>query len=133
MSSILYYSNFCDHSKKILQILAKSNTQGLHYVCIDRREKGQNGKTFIILENGQKIVLPENITRVPALLLLNQGYQVLFGEAILEHLKPKQEMAVKQATFNNMEPMAFAFEGGGAFGSTVVSDQYSFIDQDSQQ
>lgn len=133
MSSILYYSNFCDHSKRILQTLARSNIKNVHYICIDKREKNDKGKVFIVLENGQKIVMPENVTRVPALLLLNQGYQVIYGEAILQHLKPQQEMALKQATRNNMEPMAFAFEGGGAFGSTVVSDQYSFLDQDPEQ
>lgn len=133
MSSILYYSNYCDHSRKILQTLAKANLKDIHYICVDKREKGPNGKTFAVLENGQKVVLPENVTRVPALLLLNQGYQVVFGEAILQHLKPRQETAVQQATFNNMEPSAFAFGGGGAFGSTVVSDQYSFLDQDPDQ
>lgn len=133
MSCILYYSNFCDHSRKILQTLAKSNTQDIHFICIDKRERATNGKTFIVLENGQKIVMPENVTRVPALLLLTQGYQVIFGEAILQHLKPRQEVAVQQATFNNMEPTAFAFGGGGAFGSTVASDQYSFLDQDADQ
>lgn len=133
MSSILYYSNFCDHSKRILQTLSKSNVNNVHFICIDRREKNDKGKIFIVLDNGQKIVMPENVTRVPALLLLNQGYQVIYGEAILQHLKPRQEMAVQQATRNNMEPMAFAFEGGGAFGSTVVSDQYSFLDQDPEQ
>jgi hypothetical protein len=130
MSSILYYSNYCDHSKRILQTLAKSNVQDVHFICIDKREKNGKGKVFIVLENGQKIVMPENVTRVPALLLLNKGYEVLYGDAILQQLKPRQEMAVKQATMNNMEPMAFAFGGGGAFGSTVVSDQYSFLDQD---
>jgi hypothetical protein len=83
---------------------------------------------FIVLENGQKIIMPENVTRVPALLLLNQGYSVLYGESILEHLKPKQEIEVRKATQNNMEPMAFSFGGGGSFGD-VVSDQYSFLDQ----
>jgi hypothetical protein len=130
MSSILYYSNYCDHSKRILQTLAKSNVQDVHFICIDKREKNSKGKVFIVLENGQKIVMPENVTRVPALLLLNKGYDVLYGDAILQQLKPRQEMAVKQATMNNMEPMAFAFGGGGSFGSTVVSDQYSFLDQD---
>lgn len=130
MSSILYYSNYCDHSKRILQTLAKSNVQDVHFICIDKREKNSKGKVFIVLENGQKIVMPENVTRVPALLLLNKGYEVVYGDEIFKQLRPKQEMAVKQATMNNMEPMAFAFGGGGAFGSTVVSDQYSFLDQD---
>ena len=72
--------------------------------------------------------MPENVSRVPALLLLNQGYQVLYGEAIVQHLKPKQEAMVKKATQNNLEPMAFAFSG--SFGN-VASDQYSFLDMDS--
>jgi hypothetical protein len=131
MSCILYYSKYCEVSKKYLQLLSKSNYQkDIHFICIDKRIKEANNKTFIILENGQKIILPENVTRVPALLLLTQGYQVLYGEQILEYLKPKQEVEVRRATQNNMEPMAFSFGGGGGGGfSDVVSDQYSFLDQ----
>ena len=126
MSCILYYSKYCDVSKKYLQLLSKTNAQkDIHFICIDKRVKEGN-KTYIILENGQKIILPENITRVPALLLLNKGYQVLYGEQILDHLKPRQEVEVRQATQNNMEPMAFSF--GGGFND-IVSDQYSFLDQ----
>ncbi len=128
MSCILYYSKYCEVSKKYLQLLSKSASQNdIHFICIDKRVKEANNKTYIVLENGQKIILPENVTRVPALLLLNQGYAVLYGEQILEHLKPRQEVAVRQATQNNMEPMAFSF-GGGGFGD-IVSDQYSFLDQ----
>ena len=125
MSSILYYSKYCEVSKKYLQLLSKNPQNDIHFICIDKRVK-ENNKTYIVLENGQKIILPENVTRVPALLLLNKGYQVLYGEQILEHLKPSQEVAVRQATQNNMEPMAFSF--GGGFNS-IVSDQYSFLDQ----
>jgi hypothetical protein len=75
--------------------------------------------------------MPENVNRVPALLLLNEGYQVLYGESILNHLKPKQEVAVKKATQNNMEPMAFSFGGGGF--SDIVSDSYSFLDQGAEE
>jgi hypothetical protein len=133
MSSILYYSNFCEHSKKLLQNISKANiSKDIHFICIDKRTKDANGKMFIVLENGQKIIMPENVNRVPALLLLNQGYNVLYGEAIMQHLKPQQEIMVKQATRNNMEPMAFSLGGGGSFGS-VVSDQYSFLDMDADQ
>ena len=127
MSSILYYSKYCEVSKKYLQMLSKTNVQkDVHFICIDKRVKDSNNKTYIVLENGQKIILPDNVTRVPALLLLNQGYTVLYGDQILQHLKPRQEVEVKQATQNNMEPMAFSF--GGGF-SDIVSDQYSFLDQ----
>ena len=126
MSMILYYSNFCEHSKKLLQTISKQNLQkDIHFICIDKRVKEGN-KMFIVLENGQKIVMPENVSRVPALLLLTQGYQVLYGEAILQHMKPVQEVAVRKATQNNLEPLAFSFGGGSA----VASDHYSFLDMD---
>jgi hypothetical protein len=130
MSCILYYSKYCEVCKKYLQVLSKSDIQkDIHFICIDKRVKDSNNKTFIILENGQKIILPENVTKVPALLLLNQGYQVLYGEQILQHLKPRQQQEIKLATKNNMEPMAFSLGGGGGSFGDVVSDQYSFLDQ----
>jgi hypothetical protein len=125
MSCILYYSKNCSFCSKYLQIISKSSVQNdIHFICIDRRVK-ENNKTYILLENGQKIILPDNVSKVPALLLLNQGYQVLYGEQILQHLKPRQQEEIKQATNNNMEPMAFSLGGG-----CIASDQYSFLDQD---
>lgn len=130
MSCILYYSKYCEVSKKYLQLLSKSDIQkDIHFICIDKRVKDSNNKTYIILENGQKIILPENITKVPALLLLTQGYQVLYGEQILQHLKPRQQQEIRVATKNNMEPMAFSLGSSGGFGD-IVSDQYSFLDQE---
>ena len=131
MSSILYYSNFCEHSKKLLQNISKTNlAKDIHFICIDKRQKDANNKTYIILENGQKIIMPENVNRVPALLLLNKGYDVLYGEAIIDYFKPQQQQMVKQATFNNIEPMAFSL-GGGNYGG-IVSDNYSFLDMSAE-
>ena len=130
MSSILYYSNFCDHSKKLLQTVSKTQvSKDIHFICIDKRERDQNGKVNIILENGQKIIMPENVSKVPALLLISDGFKVLYGDNIYSHLKPKHETATRQATNNNMEPMSFSLGGSGGFG--IMSDQYSFLDQDS--
>ena len=130
MSSILYYSNFCEPSKKLLQSVSKTqNTNNIHFICIDKRVKDTNGKIFIILQNGQKIVMPENVTKVPALLLINQNYKILYGDEIYNHFKPRQEAITKQATNNNLEPTAFSLAGCGGFGG-IVSDQYSFLDMD---
>lgn len=127
MSSILYYSNFCEHSKKLLQSISKTTvTKDMHFICIDKRVN-INNKIHIVLENGQKIVMPENVTRVPALLLLS-NYNVLYGESILQFFKPRQEAEIKQATQNNIEPQAFSLSSGGF----VVSDNYSFLDMDSE-
>ncbi len=129
MSAILYYSNFCEHSKKLLQSLSKTQvSKEFHFICIDKRVKGKDNKLYIVLENGQQIIMPENVQKVPALLLLTQNYNVLYGDSIYEYMKPKQQVAVKQATMNNMEPMAFSFGGGGGFG--IVSDQFSFLDME---
>lgn len=128
MSTILYYSNFCEHSKKLLQSFSKTDlSKDIHFICIDKRVKDPSGKIYLILENGQKIVMPENVTRVPALLLLNENYKVVYGETITQYFKPRQEVITKQATFNNIEPMAFSL-GGGSFG--IASDQFSFLDMD---
>jgi len=129
MSSIIYYSNFCEHSKKLLQTLSKTQaSKDIHFICIDKRTKGPDNKIYLILENNQKIVMPENVTKVPALLLLDQNYQVLYGDSIYNYLKPKQEVITRQATNNNMEPMAFSLGGG-----SIVSDQFSFLDMDSEE
>lgn len=133
MSSILYYSNFCEPSKKLLQTVSKTDiAKDIHFICIDKRVK-ENGKIFIILQNGQKIVMPENVTKVPALLLLNQQYKVIYGDQIYQQLKPAQEVQVQRATKNNMEPSAFldgfGFGSGLGFGSGVISDYFSFLDQ----
>ena len=129
MSTILYYSNFCEHSKKLLQVLSKTTVaKDIHFICIDNRVKDSNNKIFIVLGNGQKIIMPENVTKVPALLLLTQNYKVLYGESIYEYFKPQQTTMIKQATKNNLEPAAFSF---GGFGSgNVASDNYSFLDMD---
>ena len=130
MSTILYYSNFCEHSKKLLQHASKLNLgKDHHFICIDKRVKESDNKIYIILANGQRIIMPENVTKVPALLLLKQSFKVLYGEAIYDYFKPQIKEDVKIATQNNMEPMAFSFNGFGSAG--IVSDNYSFIDMDS--
>jgi len=127
MSSILYYSNFCEHSKKIIQTLSKSSiSKDIHFICIDKRIK-ENNKIYIVLPNEQKIIMPENVTKVPALLLLNQNYKVLYGESIYNYFKPEEKVITKQVTNNNLEPMAFSF--GMGFGG-ITSDNFSFLDMD---
>lgn len=134
MSSILYYSNFCEPSKKLLQTVTKQNTKDIHFICIDKRVKDDNGKIYIVLQNGQKILMPENVKSVPALLLMTQNYRVIYGDEIYKHLKPQVTQNIKQATQNNMVPVSFqngfsAFDGFSSMGGGIVSDNYSFLDQ----
>jgi hypothetical protein len=132
MSSILYYSNFCEKSKKILQTLAKSNIkEELHFLCIDKRIKGPTGSWYIILQNGEKIIMPPQVNRVPALLLMKQGHHVLYGDQILGHLQPRETAINMVATNNNGEPSPFSLNNDCIGGYGVASDAFSFWDQSS--
>ena len=131
MSSILYYSNYCNNCKSLLQNIGKGTVKNdMHFINIDKRVKKANGATYIVLENGQEILLPPTITKVPALLLLTQGHHVLFGADINKHLEPKQIVQAAAAVKNNGEPLAFSMMGCGSSGFGVASDNYSFLDQD---
>lgn len=128
MSTILYYSNYCNNCKHILSFLSKTTTvkEDIHFLCIDNREKKNNGMTYIKLANGEEVLLPPTITKVPALLLINRGYHVLFGDEILQHIQPPAEAMKQQSVSQHGEPSAFAL-GIGGYG--VASDHYSFLDQ----
>ena len=128
MSTILYYSNFCDNCKSLLQTLSRSNAKSdMHFINIYKRVKKNNGATYIVLENGQEILLPPTVNKVPALLLLNKSHQVLFGNDINNHLEPKHIAQTNTIVKTTGEPLAFSMSGG-SFG--VISDNYSFLDQD---
>jgi len=126
MSSILYYSNLCQHSKALIQAVGRTPeiTKDVHFICIDKRTK-RGDKTYIILENGQEIVMPNVISMVPALLLLNDNHRIIYGEEIMKFFQPRQQVVTRVATQNNMEPQAFALSGG-EYGS--MSDSFSFFD-----
>lgn len=127
MSSILYYSNYCQHSQKLLKDLSQSTIKDdIHFISIDDRETSSDGQVVLKLEKNQKVILPTSITRVPALLLLNKNHEVLFGEDINKQLQPKQQQITQVATQSQGEPMAFSLGGG-----SIVSDNYSFLDMSS--
>lgn len=131
MSSIFYYSNYCDNCKGLLQVISQSEVKNdMHFISLDNRVKKPNGATYVVLSNGQEILLPPTITKVPALLLLNRGHRVLFGSEITDHLRPKQEALQQSATQDNGEPHAFTL---GANGYGVASDNFSFLDQNSDE
>ena len=111
MSCIIYYSNSCARCKSVLSALSKSRVQDdIHFLCIDKRVKAANGSGAwnIVTESGEKVLLPPQVNRVPALLLLNKGHMVLYGEQILQHFQPKNVALNNEATSFNGEPNAFA-------------------------
>uniref|UniRef100_A0A6C0HYT9 Uncharacterized protein n=1 Tax=viral metagenome TaxID=1070528 RepID=A0A6C0HYT9_9ZZZZ len=121
--SVIYYSNFCDPSKKLLQKVAKTKlSQEIHFICIDQRKRDSKGNTILFVQNEQ-VMLPPNVTKVPALYQL-ETKQVLFGDDIYDHLLPR-EVAINQvATNGNGDPDPFSI-----FGMSRLSDAYSYWDQ----
>ncbi len=163
MSYVLYFSNYCNNSKNIITKIVKeyNNPKDIHWACIDNRSKEGNN-TYIILKNGTKLLMPDMITRVPALLSL-VDYKIYYGNDIIQiceriHSKlidyksqpnggggpsnhqhqqqyPSQKQPIQQQQQNmlNDEPEAYSLGNSSMTNSNVLSDQYSAWTLDSEQ
>lgn len=123
---ILYYSNYCKHSQKVIQVLTKGNiNEKVSFICIDKRTRDpKTNQQFIVLENGTKVVMPPNLHSVPALLLVNQNYRFILGDEIIKHFHPDILSKNNLATNFNGEPVAFPLFGSSG-KSNIVSEQYT--------
>lgn len=123
---ILYYSNYCKHSQKIVHTLVKGNlTDKISFICIDKRKTDpKTNQTFILLENGTKVIMPPNIHSVPALLLVKQSYRVLLGDEIMNHYHPQLKQKNEIATNFQGEPMGFPL-GSSSGGTNIMSEKYT--------
>ena len=129
MSTIFYYSNYCPNCRSYIQTLSQSQLKDdIHFICLDKRVKKPNGSTYVLLDNRQEILLPPTVTKVPALLLLNNGHRVLFGEEISAHFQPSQKVQA-EASQPQGEPDAFALASNASSTFGVASDSFSFLDQ----
>lgn len=130
---ILYYSNFCKHSKKTIDFFVKNNLMDqLNFICIDKRKTDPvSGQVYLILENGTQIVLPPNIYSVPALLLVKQNYSVVLGNEIVDRYKSQIVSQNQIATQGEGEPIGVSLNG--ISGGNVMSEQYTFYDATPQE
>ena len=128
MKYILYYSNYCKHCEKILTLLAKTKIKNsIHFLNIDNRIN-ENGKVYIVLSNGKKLLLPSIVKEVPSLILLHQGNIVLEGESILDYFKDEIQKNQQKTHKINSEPLAFSLtEMDG------MSDNYSYLDMSHEE
>lgn len=131
MSKLLYYSNYCENSKKLLSIVVKSDIKkDIHFICIDKRVQ-RNNKTYIILENNNEIILPNSITCVPSILLINENYRVITGDDIYKLINTNIFENKNKTTCNNIEePSAYVLTNSF---DNVCSDNYSFLDQNTDE
>ena len=126
----LYYSNFCQHSQRVLQFLVKGNlVEKINFLCIDNREKNPaNNQIFIVLENGKKIAMPPNIQSVPSLLLVRQGYRVILGDDIIRHYQVDANRETKKKISNQIhEPIGTGLLLSNG-GMNIISEPYTAFD-----
>lgn len=131
---ILYYSNHCKHSQKVLQVLSKTNvTDKISFICIDKRSRDpKTNQLYINLENGSKVIMPPNIHSVPALLLVKKNYQVIYGgDEIVQHFQPHITSMNNQATNMNGEPLGYIL--GDNYSSNIVSEQFTFYNMSPEE
>lgn len=125
----LYYSNYCKHSKKVLDFLSKSGiTEKLNCICIDKRKRDPNtNQMFIHLDDGKQVLMPPNLSSVPALLLINKGYSLVLGSDIIQHYEPEVKKKLESANFGDGEPSSYTIKSSSG-GSNIVSEQFTFYD-----
>jgi len=126
---ILYYSNHCPHSQKILHYISRAGLiDKLNAICIDKRTVDpQSGQIYISLENGKKIMLPPNVQSVPALLIVKQNYRALFGKDIMAYFEPGVKERTQQAQQQQGEPVGISLAASSA-GVAIHSEQYTLYD-----
>tara|TARA_Y100001980_G_C14408306_1_gene202623 strand:+ start:40 stop:582 length:543 start_codon:yes stop_codon:yes gene_type:complete len=121
MTNILYYSNFCNNSKILLDIVSKNTKfkNNTHFICIDNRIK-KDKEVYIILNNQKELLMPEFIKSVPSLQLINRGNQILLGQQIIDYIELNNDKIIDDPD---------TFDLGNINNSGVFSDNFSFLDQ----
>lgn len=133
---VLYYSNFCKHSQKIIQFLSRGGLlESISAICIDKRGRDpKTNQTIIVSENGEKSLLPPNVQSVPALLLVKNNYQVILGEDIIQHFEPAMRNKISNANLGNGEPFGYAINtASGSGGSNIMSEQFTYYDMSPEE
>lgn len=99
---LLFYSNFCDYCKTLLNTLIKKNIRdNFLLICVDRKD----------------LPIPNFVDRVPLILTIKK--EVFVDDAIQKYIDLKTNK-----TFVQEEIAPFMFEGG------INSSQYTFITND---
>jgi hypothetical protein len=123
---ILYYSNRCQHSRKLLQVLSKTDMKDkISFICIDNRVTDNKNQTFIVLNNGSKVIMPPNLVSIPALLMVKNNYKIILGDAIIEHLRPDIITGQSKEVKLNGEPNSYSLNGTK---DNIMSESFSSYD-----
>ena len=126
---VLYYSNNCKHSQKLLAHLAKIGVlEKYNFICIDRRSVDPNTRQVsITLDRGVKASLPPNVSRVPTLLLVNQKFTAIIGDEIYNYVNAnvkKDQDPTNLAVENGGEPIGYILSPSSG-GVNIISETYT--------
>tara|TARA_Y200000002_G_scaffold83245_1_gene66003 strand:+ start:7613 stop:8185 length:573 start_codon:yes stop_codon:yes gene_type:complete len=123
---ILYYSNYCKHSQKIVQTLVKHNLNTkISFICIDKRKRDpRDNQMYIELEDGKKVILPPNIQHVPSLLLIKNNYQVIYGDKIITYFHSDMKESSSEIVKMNGEPMGYELNQSVG-GTNIISEKFT--------
>lgn len=137
---ILYYSNYCPHSQRVLQYIVKAGlTDSLNCICIDNRVRTPSNQWSVITETGTQVHLPPNVVSVPSLILVRKNYTLITGDDIITHLNtvpPKRSAPGVAAADAGHRAAAFAANGepvgtpliSRTASSNIASEQYTMYD-----
>lgn len=114
--NILFYSNFCTHSKKLLEDITKSKIKdSLLFICIDDKN----------------IQLPNFIRVVPTIYLV-KNKSILTDTKISEWLQLNSKSSEDDIlAFNNSKGMSSNFSFLNDGDENLFSSRYTFINSDS--
>jgi hypothetical protein len=126
---VLYYSNNCKHSQKLLAHLAKIGVlEKYNFICIDRRSVDPNTRQVsITLDRGVKASLPPNVSRVPTLLLVNQKFTAIIGDDIYNYVNAnvkKDQDPTNLAVENGGEPIGYILSPSSG-GVNIISETFT--------
>ena len=129
---ILYYSNHCKHSQKVVNFFVKNDLTNLvNFICLDKRKIDENtGQIIVLLENGTQVSLPPNVHSVPSLMLVKDNYRVVYGSEIMSHYASHIKTQMNEATLGEGEPSGYSF--GSSNADKIVSEKFTYFDSSPQ-
>jgi hypothetical protein len=112
----LYYSNYCPHSKDVLDFIKRNNfIDKLDFHCVDNRiQDPKTGIMYILSEDRKtKSPLPPHIQEVPALLLVREQYRVILGKEINHFIAPNLKNVFSEV--NTIQPTPLTSSTGSGY------------------
>jgi len=84
----------------------------------------EHGQTIIQMESGEQVILPNQVSKVPALFIIDTN-QVLHEQEIYDYLVPKEEAINHVETGGNNEPECYT-------AGNSMSDTFSYWSNDAE-